>query len=68
MHAKLQNCAEWFLNFFYSVSLCLFQCILIITTFTLMESSSLPAYIKAVVHATAATVLAVPLFIQFIHA
>ena len=44
MHAEKRVAAEWFLNFLYSVSLCLLQCILTTATLTLIESSSLPAY------------------------
>ena len=39
--ALLQNHAEWFLNYFYLVSLCLLQAI---TTLTFIALSSLPTY------------------------
>ena len=41
--ALLQNCIDWFLNFRYSVSLCLLECIAI-ATLTFIESLSLSAY------------------------
>ena len=43
--ALLENRAEWFLNYFYSVNLCLLKCILTITTITFIESLFLPAYL-----------------------
>ena len=42
--ALLQNHAEWFLNYFYLVSLRLLQCIQAITIFTFMESSYISSF------------------------